>query len=387
MGRRIGHKRSLTWWIPLAISVVVAGFVARQPAFPWDIPTPFPRPPVPSDNPMSVAKVELGRRLFYDARLSVTRAQSCGSCHRQEFAFTDGAAQATGTTGEVHPRGSMSLANVAYSPALAWANPTMQSLEQQALVPMLGTNPVEMGMHGLEGRLISELRADTLYQRLFPRAFPTDDSVFTVNNVARAIASFERTMLSMRSPYDRYRYGGDTNAISASAKRGEAFFFSGQKGACLQCHGGWNFSGGIRYEARPDAPPTFFNTGLYNVAGEFSYPEPNTGLHEFTKRPQDVGKFRAPTLRNIAVTAPYMHDGSIATLGAVLEHYAAGGRTVTSGVHAGVGRDNPNKAPNVRGFAMTAADKRDLIAFLETLTDSTFLKNRALSDPWIAPRR
>jgi len=110
-------------------------------------------------------------------------------------------------------------------------------------------------------------------------------------------------------------------------------------------------------------------------------------VHEFTKRSQDVGKFRAPTLRNIAVTAPYMHDGSIATLGEVLDHYAAGGRTIAAGAHAGVGRDNPNKSPNVRGFAMTGADKRDLIAFLETLTDSGFLKNRALSDPWIAPRR
>ena len=374
-------------WMPLTITIVLAGFVTQEPAFSWDIPPSFPRPPVPSDNPMTVAKVELGRRLFYDGRLSVTRAQSCGSCHRQEFAFTDGAAQATGTTGEVHPRSSMSLANVAYNPALAWANPTLQSLEQQALVPMLGTNPVEMGMHGLESRLLDELQADTLYRRLFPRAFPTADSPFTMTNVARAIASFERTILSMRSPYDRYRYEGDTNAISASAKRGELFFFSGRKGACAQCHGGWNFSGGIRYEARPDIPAAFFNTGLYNVAGEFSYPEPNTGVHEFTKRSQDVGKFRAPTLRNIAVTAPYMHDGSIATLGEVLDHYAAGGRTIAAGAHAGVGRDNPNKSPNVRGFAMTGADKRDLIAFLETLTDSGFLKNRALSDPWIAPRR
>jgi len=129
-------------WMPLTITIVLAGFVTQEPAFSWDIPPSFPRPPVPSDNPMTVAKVELGRRLFYDGRLSVTRAQSCGSCHRQEFAFTDGAAQATGTTGEVHPRSSMSLANAAYNPALAWANPTLQSLEQQALVPMLGTNPV-----------------------------------------------------------------------------------------------------------------------------------------------------------------------------------------------------------------------------------------------------
>ena len=126
----------------------------------------------------------------------------------------------------------------------------------------------------------------------------------------------------------------------------------------------------------------FQNTGLYNIRGEFSYPAPNTGLYEFTNRREDIGKFRAPTLRNIAVTAPYMHDGSIATLSEVIDHYAAGGRTITSGPSAGIGRDNPNKAFNVAGFKLTDSEKSDLIAFLESLTDTEFLKNPALSDPW-----
>jgi len=126
----------------------------------------------------------------------------------------------------------------------------------------------------------------------------------------------------------------------------------------------------------------FQNTGLYNLRGELSYPAPNTGLYDYTKRREDIGKFRAPTLRNIAVTAPYMHDGSIAKLAAVIDHYAAGGRTISSGPYAGIGHDNPNKALNVRGFQLTDAEKSDLISFLESLTDTEFLKNPSLTDPW-----
>lgn len=365
--------------LAVALSAVVA---AQTPVFPWSIPAPFPKPPVPSDNPMTLDKVELGRRLFYDRRLSVTGQFSCASCHRQELAFTDGRAQAVGATGERHPRSAMSLANVAYSPTLAWADPTLRSLEAQALVPMLGTAPLEMGLRGHETRILRTLSRDTIYRRLAARAFPGDTLPMTLSHVAKAIAAFERTLVSMQSPYDRYRYGRDTNALSASAKRGEVFFFSGPRGGCFQCHGGWNFSGSIAYEGRPDVPATFFNTGLYNLPGTVSYPNGNTGVHAVTGVSSDVGKFRAPTLRNIAVTAPYMHDGSIATLSEVLDHYAAGGRTIVNGEYAGVGRDNPNKAAAVHGFSMTPQDKQDLIAFLQSLTDSTFLKNPAFGDPW-----
>ncbi|HNV75707.1 MAG TPA: di-heme enzyme [Gemmatimonadaceae bacterium] len=371
--------------VAMAAIVAVGSAVAQAPPFAWDIPAPFPKPPVPADNAMSAAKVELGRRLFYDRRMSVNGAQSCASCHRQELAFTDGLARAVGTTGEMHPRGSMSLANIGYSPALTWADPVTTALEAQALVPMFGTEPVELGLRGMEGRFLAVLQRDSVYQRLFSRAFPESSPAgdrYTIANVVKAIASFERTMVSMRSPYDRYRYGGEPNALSESAKRGELFFFSGQRGGCFQCHGGWNFSGAVRYDGGPAVEPSFFNTGLYNLPGETSYPASNTGIHRVTRRPDDVGKFRPPTLRNIAVTAPYMHDGSIATLGEVLDHYAAGGRTIAAGPYAGVGRANPNRAPNVHGFAMTAGEKRDVIAFLESLTDSAFLRNPALGDPW-----
>ena len=371
-----------------AISPIAAAFVnstnasAQDTAYTWTIPAPYPRPPVPSDNPMSVVKVELGRRLFYDPRMSSNERQSCASCHRQALAFTDGRARAIGTTGESHPRGSMSLANIGYSPALAWGNPTLVALEDQALVPMLGTEPIELGLRGREGEFLAKVRRDTLYQRLFAGSFPGDPAPISIPNVVRAIASFERTIVSMDSPYDRYRYRGERDAISESAKRGEAFFFSGQRGGCFQCHGGWNLSGNVRFAGGDTVRAAFFNTGLYNVSGPMSYPAPNTGIHQFTQRPEDVGKFRAPTLRNIAVTAPYMHDGSLATLGDVLDHYAAGGRTIVSGPNAGVGRLNPNKARSVHGFSMTNDEKRDVIAFLETFTDTVFLRNPAYSNPW-----
>jgi cytochrome c peroxidase len=367
----------------LSVVAILAAvpILAQSGGFGWKIPTPFPRPVVPADNPMSAAKVELGRYLFYDRQMSSNGKTSCTSCHRQEFAFTDGRAQAEGTTGEVHPRSSMSLANVGYSPVLTWANPSLSSLEEQAKVPMFGTQPIELGLSGYEAEFLRKIRGDEVYQKLFPQAFPQEKELYTITNVTKALAAFERTIVSMNSPYDRYRYGNDPNAISDSAKRGEILFFS-EKTGCFQCHGSWNFNGPLRYEGGPSVHGVFQNTGLYNVRGEFSYPAPNTGLYQYTNRREDVGKFRVPTLRNIAVTAPYMHDGSIATLSEVIDHYAAGGRTISSGPYAGIGHDNPNKALNVRGFKLSDADKNDLIAFLESLTDKEFLNDPSLSDPW-----
>ena len=138
--------------------------------FDWNLPQGFPRPIVPADNPMSPAKVELGRYLFYDKRISVNGKESCASCHRQELAFTDGRARAEGTTGQLHPRNSMSLVNVAYVPLLTWANPTLDSLEEQALTPMLGEEPVELGLKGHEPAFLNALRSDPVYQS--PRRLP-----------------------------------------------------------------------------------------------------------------------------------------------------------------------------------------------------------------------
>jgi cytochrome c peroxidase len=342
--------------------------------FNWNLPKGFPRPAVPADNPMSVPKVELGRYLFYDKRISVNGKQSCGSCHRQELAFTDGRARAEGSTGQSHPRSAMSLVNVAYAPSLTWVNPALDSLEEQALIPMLGEEPIELGLKGHEQAFLKTLTGDPLYQRLFPLAFPGARDGYTLQNVTRAIAAFERTIISMRSPYDRYRWDGDSSAISDAAKRGELLFASSERARCFRCHDGWNFST-IRFEGmqprlESELPRGFFNTGVSQ------YLPPNRGLYERTQRPEDVGMFRAPTLRNIAVTAPYMHDGSLATLEEVIDHYAAGGKF-----------DHPNKSRIVRPLSLTDSEKRDLIEFLKSLTDQELLRDPRWSDPWVSGPR
>ena len=347
----------------------------------WKLPPGFPYPKVPADNRMSAAKVEAGRYLFYDRDLSANRTQSCATCHQQSRAFSDGMARGKGSTGELHPRGPMALINVAYSPALTWANPNMRSLEQQALVPMFGEVPVELGMNGKETELLARLRAKPPYPALFAAAFPGEADPFTIRNVTRAIATFERTLISGNSPYDRYRFGGDQRAISAAARRGEALFFS-ERLECFHCHGGFNFTGTVDYFDKGFAEVEFHNTGLYNVPGKTSYPPDNTGLAQFTEASEDVGKFKAPTLRNIAVTAPYMHDGSVATLDEAIEHYAAGGRTVSSGPWAGDGSRNPAKSEFVKPFRLSPREKADLLEFLGSLTDDTFLTAAEFADPW-----
>src|SRR5215831_20109485 len=153
--------------LPLFIIAAAIPLLAQSVTFDWHIPRPFPRPVVPAGNPMNSAKVELGRHLFYDKRMSVNEKESCASCHRQELAFTDGRAQAEGTTGELHPRSSMSLANVGYNPLLTWANPSLSALEEQALVPILGTAPVELGLKGHEDRFLGDISSDPVYQKLF----------------------------------------------------------------------------------------------------------------------------------------------------------------------------------------------------------------------------
>jgi cytochrome c peroxidase len=351
--------------LTLALTIA-AGFSGA--AFDWNIPQGFPRPAVPPDNPMSAEKVELGRYLFYDKRISANGKESCGTCHRQELAFTDGRAHAVGTTGQLHPRSSMSLVNVAYAPLLTWAGPTLDSLEAQALIPMLGETPVELGLKGREQEFLGVLKSDPVYQKLFPQVFAGEDN-YTLKNVTKAIAAFERSIVSMRSPYDRYRWGGASSAISDAAKRGELLFFSSEKAGCFRCHGGWNFSA-VRFDGLAEEPQhnIFFNTGVS------SYASPNRGLYESTQRAEDIGKFRPPTLRNIAITAPYMHDGSLATLEEVIDHYAAGGKF-----------DHPNKSRILKTFHLTESEKHDLVEFLKSLTDEELLHDPRWSDPIAIP--
>jgi cytochrome c peroxidase len=339
----------------------------------WELPSGFPVPLVPADNPMTPAKIELGRRLFHDARLSGNGKLACSGCHLPELAYTDGRARAVGALGDEHPRSAMSLANVAYASTLGWDDPTLTSLEDQVRVPMLNEHPVEMGVAGHEQQVLGRLRSDRTYRRLFDRAFPESHDPFTLEHVARALASFERTLISGDSPYDRWAYRAEVEALTTEARAGATLFFS-RRLACFRCHAGSNLSGNVIHAGDDHDPPVFHNTPLYNLDGEGAYPGANNGVHRVTGRSADMGKFRAPTLRNIALTAPYMHDGSLATLEEVLEHYAAGGRAIADGPLAGDGATSPLKDALIAGFELSAEDRAALIAFLNALTDESFVE-------------
>ena len=309
------------WWLA-GLCLSLHGYTQT---FDWHLPPGFPPPAVPADNPMSVEKVALGARLFREQRLSSTGTYACVSCHQPQRAYTDGRARAIGATGELTQRSAMSLTNVAYNPAYTWTDSSVHTLEAQMLQPLFNEHPIEIGLKGREAALVASLAADAEYASEFAAAFPADARPVSIANLVKAIAAFERTLISGRSPFDRYVFDDDRQALSASAKRGMRLFYSVQSG-CAQCHFGLTFSGPVTRSNSPGGSALYANTGL--------------------------GRMRVPTLRNVAVTAPYMHDGSVPTLEAVIEHYSTGGR--------------------IRNLNPSAAEKQDLIAFLNSLTDQEF---------------
>ncbi len=346
-------------------------------SYDWQLPTGFVAPPVPAENPMSEAKVALGRRLFHDKRLSHNQTQACASCHQPARAFTDGRPKAVGSTGEVHKRGALSLANAAWRATYNWENSLLRTLESQALVPLFNLDPaVELAMDGHEDELVARLRGGPVYPGLFREAFPERKDPISVGAAVYALASFVRTIISAASPYDRYRLG-DADALSTSEKRGMALFYG--KAHCGQCHSGLTFTDAEWREGlRPSEIP-FHNEGLYNVDGKGGVPSSDQGLAVQTGRAQDVGLFRTPTLRNIALTAPYMHDGSLATLEDVIAHYAdpfsldeQGNRVAPS----------PMRDRRVRGIELSSEERVDLKAFLLALTDESFLTDPRYADPF-----
>jgi cytochrome c peroxidase len=317
---------------------------------------------------MTTPKVELGRRLFYDTRLSGNGTFACASCHQQARAFTDGRARAMGSTGALHARSTMSLANVGYNASLGWADPSLRSLEQQMAVPMFNEHPIELGLKGRESEIVDRFaqRADDAAE--FRLAFPEAKEPVTLANIVKAIAAFERTLVSAESAFDRYLYRDDRSAMSPAALSGMKLFFSDRL-RCAECHATFNLSGPVNYQGVQKLELVFHNTGLYNVDGKGAYPASDRGLFDQSGQPADMGRFRAPTLRNVAVTAPYMHDGSVPTLEAVVAHYASGGRK------------SAIRSDRVRGFQLSDSERRDLVSFLESLTDQNFLANPAFSDP------
>nr|WP_189767307.1 MbnH family di-heme enzyme [Thalassotalea marina] len=341
------------------------------------MPKGFPLPQVPADNAMTTERVALGRKLFYDTNLSANQTQSCASCHQQQYGFGENSATSVGSTGQVHRRNSQALVNVAYNKTLTWAHDGITAIEQQVLLPMFGEEPVELGITGHEQQVLARFKTKE-YQSLFEQAYPDEDISFLL--ISKALASFVRSLISLNAPFDDYAYRGQDNAISESALRGMNLFFS-EKFECHHCHGGFNFTQSTSHEQQVIDRRPFHNTGLYFIEQEGGYPKKDIGLAEVSGIERDNGRFRAPTLRNIERTAPYMHDGSLATLEQVIDFYAAGGRLLTSGKFAGDGRNNPLKSQFVRGIEMTEQEKQDLLAFLLTLTDEQFLTNPAHAAP------
>ncbi len=303
---------------------------------------------VPVDNPLTAEKVRLGRWLFYDRRLSFNGAIACADCHRQAFGFADPRPHSVGGTGDLIPRNAMTLTNVAYNGRYTWSDRTVKTLEAQALVPLTGEHPLEMGIRRDEAGVLARLRTDEQYAMLFRAAFPDEPDPVSLTNAVKAIGSFERTLTSFDAPYDRFA-AGDRRALSRSAQRGLRLFQS-ERLKCTRCHDGINFrmTPGHR-TSETDDTVAYHNTGAT----------------------ADPGPFKAPTLRNIAVTAPYFHDGSARTLEEVLDRYASGGQP------------HPSKSPLITGFTISSRDKQAVVAFLESLTDRAFLTNPALSDPFV----
>jgi cytochrome c peroxidase len=304
-----------------------------------DAPLGLPPVPIPATNPETMESIALGRRLFYDKRLSRDNSVACASCHNPGLGFTDGRRVSLGVGGKTGTRNAPTVINAAYTPLQFWDG-RAASLEEQAAGPI--ANPVEMDQgHDI---WVSTLDADPVYKAAFQKAFGPGPA--TLGKVEKALASFERTLISGNSPFDRYEYGGDKHAMSPAAIRGLAVFLNPQKGNCAACH---IING--KFALFTDGK--FHNTGA-GVDGEGNITD--LGRYIETKRDADKGAFKTPTLRNVALSAPYMHDGSLKTLKDVVDFYA------------GQGNSNPYLDKEMKVIQLSGEERSDLVAFLQSLT-------------------
>ncbi|WP_199509203.1 MbnH family di-heme enzyme [Glaciecola sp. KUL10] len=351
------------WCGLLVVCALMMGSCQKAPEpYQWNIPEAFPKPFVPEDNPMTQAKVELGEKLFFDFRLSGNQVQACASCHIPQFAFSQPVAKSTGSTGGELKRNALALVNVAYNGTFNWAHNGLTQLESQIVLPLFNEEPIEMGATGNEAEILNRLGD---YQAQFKQAFGSKEITF--DRIVKALASYVRSLNFFDSAFDRYAYQMQDDALTEQQIEGLNLFFS-EKFECFHCHGGFNFSQSSKHAFQTLDLVPFHNTGLYMEDELGSYANDDQGLADLTYRDQDRGKFRAPTLRNIALTAPYMHDGSVASLEEVIDLYVAGGR--------GRGINNPNKSIFVRGINATEEEKLALLSFLESLTDEAFISGK-----------
>lgn len=310
---------------------------AAQPAKPigavLEIQAPLGLPPVPipADNPPTAETIALGRKLYFDTKLSADQTLACASCHSPEKGYTDNAQFSSGVGGKLGGRNAPTVLNAAYNPQQFWDG-RAPSLEAQAEGPI--ANPVEMSL--LHPEAVKRLNASAEYKPLFEKAFGPGE--VTMEKVRMSIASYERTLISGNSPFDRYQFGGDKKALSPAAVRGLELFKNTERTNCTKCH-------------TIDEKSALFADGKYHNLG--------VGLNsegELKDKGRQNGEFRTPTLRNIALTAPYMHDGSQKTLRAVVDFYVGGGSS------------NPFLDKEIKQLHLNNNERQDLVAFLEALT-------------------
>lgn len=333
-------------------SILIVGLLAfsggcRTPASTKPLGTPveikaplgLPPVPIPADDPPTVETIALGRKLFYDNILSRDNSLACASCHNPRLGFTDGLKLSRGVTGMTGIRNAPTIVNTAYLPRQFWDG-RATSLEEQAGSPI--ADPVEMNQsHEVS---VAKLSRDPVYKELFAKAFGS--GAITLQRVENALASFERTILSGNSPFDRYQFGGDKKALTPAQVRGLAIFVDPERGNCAVCH-----TISDKYALFTDGK--FHNTGEgVEDNGNFT----DVGRYHQTKVETDKGAFKTPTLRNVANTAPYMHDGSLKTLKEVVDFYAGGGNS------------NPYLDKEIRAIKLSGEDRSDLVEFLRSFT-------------------
>lgn len=381
-----GQDSSTTELLALA---ALAGAGGGCAPYDWGLPSNVAPPTVPASNCMTAARVDLGRHLFYDKRLSANQTMSCATCHQQALAFTDGVARPDGSTGETHSRNTQHLSNTGYHGRLTWANSLMSNLELQAAVPITAeSGPGSIVELGFTDAHLPRFQESSLYAEKFQSAYGVSGSAIKLAHIQRALAAFQRTMLSFDSTYDRFLAGKTTP--SAAVIRG-AEIFNGETAECFHCHGGFNFADSSFHSAQPTESVAYHNNGLYSADDYAGFTTGQLGLKDTTTLQSDEGRFRAPSLRNLGFTFPYMHDGSITcdgafagdrlacarnALGKVITHYETGGKTDSGGdVHPTVDQTV------IRPFTLTAGQRSDLVEFLLSLDDASFVGNSSLSNP------
>ncbi len=330
----------------------------------------------PTSKEKEQAQIHIGHRLFFDPQLSINHTKSCSSCHAPEFAFTDGYRTSVSPLGENLQHNAPSILNASELKTLDWANPEANSLIKQMTRPLFNEYPLELGLHKHIDSFKHYFFSQEAYANWFELAYAYDTSRF-LQKVMECLAQYEGQLKSVNSAYDRFLQG-EKNALTLDQKVGMKLFLSDTL-KCGTCHGGKHFSNAYQTNNKDSI---YFNIGLYDVGGRNAYPETCKGLVDKTNKSSDAGKFKVPGLRNVAQTAPYMHDGSVASLEDVITIYARGGRMIEKGPDAGDGKLNPNKHAFIKGFSLSDNEKRQLISFLHALTDTSYLKNPLYQNPF-----